>query len=263
MRARRALPGLVILLALGACGEPVHVERFGTVDQAYLSAKARPATDRFGSMAVAHPSDRKLERPRLLGPRLVAGDGAGFHVALPGEQLDGRPEQHTLQLQVDAPGHSRSDTITFSAPRGLRIAQAAYRAGDRAEPPDWHLTGDVAIALSDWPDGPATARLFARDGTVLDSCTFTIDRARLARVADPADRAELAVWIADANRPDPIWGKLPRWSNLDRALDRPTARGADCAVSFCAPTTTPSSSDCNPTPSTSPAPSTSKRPAPC
>lgn len=149
------------------------------------------------------PRFAALQGLRLLPDRRVAGDRARVIV-------EGGPGAIAEPVDIEI-------AVTVAGAVQRRTARLAPQT-DEEGATRWR--GEAEFDASAWPDGEGSVGATVAGG-VLGPVPFRVVRTAYAAVR--ADRDELAAWIAEANRPVPIWGRLPRWRNLDAALARPQA----------------------------------------
>jgi len=92
------------------------------------------------------------------------------------------------------------------------------------------VSGETMIDVSKLDDGTYTAELFVdwrrNPPSKLQTrlkVPFRVVREQVAAIADEKRRDEVSVWLTDHNLQEPIWGKIPTWTNLPTALKQ----GAD------------------------------------
>lgn len=191
---------------LVATGSPANV----------CGASDAPATQ---PASVSYPPQHKLDGFRWFAPPRVHSDIAVFRVEAPlafsPEDPDGRTPLGGAVTVGEGDG-SRTGEVAFKV-------TGIHRKDDKIIP----LIGGVAkVDVSKLPDGayPVTLTLRGGPGQPAPKApapkTIRIIHQRFAAVAEP-HREELGTWLEDDGMQRLIWGKLPTWTNLDRALDQP------------------------------------------
>jgi predicted esterase len=146
---------------------------------------------------------------RVLPPRWLRSDRAVIVVEA-GPDLAGTGAVREARLTITPPG-----LPPVAATVRLEPVERRTKAGVVVR---WR--GEAAIDAGTWPDGVGEVRC-AADGGASASAGFRVVRAAVAALI--ADRDEVVAWIDEANRMQPIWGKLPTWSGLNTALRQPAA----------------------------------------
>jgi predicted esterase len=193
--------------------------------------KEPPAGQAAPTEHQSFPPTKKITEFRLWSPSLIYGDSATVRVDIPKRALAGldlpRTEKPGLRLTVDL--RHRGANLQKTAPLPLALSNPELRLDVVME----HFDSDefwkksATIALADWPDGEVEVRLRISAAAAVTNKftepapqTFRIIRKPVAAVA-AAHRSELQTWLDDRNASRLIWGKLPLWPNLSRALQQP------------------------------------------
>jgi len=177
------------------------------------------------------PPTKKLTEFRFWAPALVSARTVTMRVDIPKRALAWldlpRTETPGLHLSVELRQRGGKLQVTAPLPVTLRSPELPLEFVTEHFDNDRLWKKSVTVELADWPDGEVEVRLRIRaEAGVTEKFaepaaqTFRIIREPVARL-DAAQRAELQTWLDDRNASRLIWGKLPLWPNLSRALQQP------------------------------------------
>jgi predicted esterase len=211
----KILPVFLLCTLIFACRQEPMTQQTSPVSASTPAAWKAPATEESLPFARA----RRVTGFRLNAPRYVFRSQLQVSVDA-GCDLYSQGWGNPITGRVEVQGNTG-----LLASGTIAIVRAAF---DEDEPTILNGPGFGSITLSVGEIADQTLRVSFTPDAICNSSTMAtlVGNSRsIQKVFSailPEHQPEIATWLEDANRPVPIWGKVPTWRQLEVALQRPT-----------------------------------------